>query len=79
MAVTRRIGRLLNRRQCLTRQRPYRLEVPAVVKRRARQAELPHTIYCHTVRATGTNTHLQNGGTIEHAQQIANQESPRMT
>ena len=30
-------------------------------------------------RATGITTYLQNGGTIEHAQQIANHESPRTT
>lgn len=29
--------------------------------------------------ATGITTYLQNGGTIEHAQQIANHESPRTT
>jgi hypothetical protein len=27
----------------------------------------------------GITTYLQNGGTIEHAQQIANYESPRTT
>jgi integrase/recombinase XerD len=27
----------------------------------------------------GITTYLQNGGTIEHAQQIANHESPRTT
>ena len=50
-----------------------------VIKRRARQAGLPHTTWCHTFRATGITTYLQNGGTIEHAQQIANHESPRPT
>ncbi len=30
-------------------------------------------------RAMGITTYLQNGGTIEHAQQIANHESPRTT
>ena len=39
----------------------------------------PETICCHTFRATGITTYLQNGGTIEHAQQIANHESPRTT
>ena len=57
-----------------------------VIKRRARQAGLPLTTCCHTFRATGITTYLQNGGTIEHAQpigghwlQIANHESPRTT
>ena len=49
------------------------------MKRRARQAGLPLTTCCHAFRATGITTHLQNGGTIEHAQQIANHESPRTT
>jgi len=47
---------------------------------------LPGTTCCHTFRATGITTCLpkvlfrgQNGGTIEHAQQIANHESPRTT
>lgn len=44
-----------------------------------RQGRLPHTTCCHTFRATGITTYLQNGGTIEHAQQIANHESPRTT
>jgi integrase len=50
-----------------------------VIKQRARQAGLPRTTYCHTFRATGITTYLQNGGTIEHAQQIANHKSPRTT
>jgi hypothetical protein len=31
------------------------------------------------VGVTGITTYLQNDGTIEHAQQIANHESPRTT
>jgi predicted transcriptional regulator len=41
-----------------------------MIQRRARQAGLPHTICCHTFRATGITTDLHNGGTIEHARQI---------
>jgi len=37
------------------------------------------TTCCHMFQATGITTYLQNGGTIEHAQQIANHESPRTT
>jgi integrase/recombinase XerD len=47
-----------------------------VIKRRARQAGLPETTCCHTFRATGIATYLQNGGTIQHAQRIANREEP---
>jgi integrase len=50
-----------------------------MIKRRARRAGLPENICCHTFRATGITTYLQNGGTIEKAQQIAAHESPRTT
>jgi integrase/recombinase XerD len=76
----RPLFRSLNRERCLSERRLPRLEVLAMIKRRARQAVLPHTTCCHTFRATGITTYLQNGGTIEHAQQqIANHESPRTT
>jgi integrase/recombinase XerD len=71
--------RSLDRERHLTERRLYRLEVLAMIKRRARQASLPQTTFCHAFRATGITTYLQNGGTIEHAQQIANHESPRTT
>jgi len=83
--------RSLDRERHLTARQLHRLEVLAtpaptcdvcrcrVIKRRARQAGLPHTTCCHTFRATGITTYLQNGGTIEHAQQIAAHESPRTT
>jgi site-specific recombinase XerD len=71
--------RRLDRRRHLTERRMHRLEVLAMIKRRARQAGLPDTTCCHTFRATGITTYLQNGGTIEHAQQIAAHESPRTT
>jgi integrase/recombinase XerD len=50
-----------------------------VIKRRARQAGLPNLTCCHTFRTGEIITYLQNGGTIEHAQQIANHELPRTT
>jgi integrase/recombinase XerD len=71
--------RSLDRERHLAERRLHRLEVLAMIKRRARQSGLPHTTCCHTFRATGITTYLQNGGTIEHAQQIANHESPRTT
>jgi len=71
--------RSLDRERHLTERRLHRLEVLAMTKRRAWQAGLPNTTCCHTFRATGITTYLQNGGTIEHAQQIANHESPRTT
>jgi integrase len=39
----------------------------------------PRALAAHTFRATGITAYLENGGTIEHAQQIAAHESPRTT
>ena len=50
-----------------------------MIKRRARAAGLPEDICCHTFRATGITAYLEGGGTIEHAQAIANHESPKTT
>ena len=47
-----------------------------MIKRRAKAAGLPEDTCCHTFRATGITAYLEGGGTIEHAQQIANHESP---
>jgi integrase/recombinase XerD len=56
-----------------------RFDVLHMIKRRAEAAALPYSTCCHTFRATGITTYLQNGGTLEHAQTIANHESPRTT
>ena len=56
-----------------------REDVLAMIKRRAKAAALPYSTCCHTFRATGITTYMQNGGTLEHAQQIAAHESPRTT
>src|SRR5229473_5140312 len=48
-----------------------RSDVLAMIKRRAKAAALPYSTCCHTFRATGITTYMQNGGTLEHAQQIA--------
>lgn len=71
--------RTLDRRRRLTEDRIERREVLAMIKRRARRAGLSPTTCCHTFRATGVTTYLLNGGTLEHAQQIAAHESPRTT
>jgi integrase/recombinase XerD len=63
--------RSLDRERQLTERRLHWPEVLAMIKRRARQAGLPETTCCHTFRAAGITAYLQNGGTIEHAQQIA--------
>jgi integrase/recombinase XerD len=56
-----------------------RFDVFHMIKRRAKAAGLPYSTCCHTFRATGITTYLENGGTLEHAQSIANHESPRTT
>ena len=61
-------GRVLSRRLVL-----------AMIKRRAAAADLPPSTCCHTFRATGITAYLSNGGTLEHAQQIAGHASPKTT
>lgn len=67
------------RSRVLTQTRMQRTEVYLMIKRRAKKAGLPSEISCHTFRATGITAYLENGGTIEKAQQIAAHESPRTT
>lgn len=50
-----------------------------MIRRRAKAAGIETEIGCHTFRATGITAYLENGGTLEHAQQIAAHESPRTT
>ena len=71
--------RSLNRNRQLTTRRIHRREVLAMVKRRARKADLPGTIGCHTMRATGITAYLSNGGLLEHAQRIAAHASSQTT
>ena len=71
--------RTLDRERRLTVRRIDRVDVFAMIRRRARRAGLPEIIGCHTFRATGITTYLENGGTIENAQRIAAHESPRTT
>ena len=56
-----------------------RTDVLRMIKRRAKDTELPSSTCCHTFRATGITAYLENGGTIENAQAIAAHESPRTT
>ena len=67
-AARRLTGRALQRRVVL-----------AMIKRRAAAAGLPASTCCHTFRATGITAYLSNGGTLEHAQQIAGHASPKTT
>ena len=67
-ASRRLTGRALERRVVL-----------AMIKRRAAAAGLPPSTCCHTFRATGITAYLSNGGTLEHAQQIAGHSSSKTT
>ena len=67
-AGRRLTGRALERRVVL-----------AMIKRRAAAAGVPPWTRCHTFRATGITAYLSNGGTLEHAQQIAGHASPKTT
>ncbi len=71
--------RSLDRRHQLTQRRLHRREALAMVKRRARHAGLPDRISNHAFRASGITAYLLNGGTLEHAQQIAAHSSPKTT
>jgi integrase/recombinase XerD len=50
-----------------------------MVKRRPNAAGLSATTCNHTFRATGITANRANGGTLEHAQEIANHASPKTT
>ena len=69
----------VDRSRCLSGRSLTRRVVLAMIKRRASAAGLPASTCCHTFRATGITAYLSNGGTLEHAQQIAGHASPRTT
>ena len=56
-----------------------RRDLLRVVKQRCAQAGLPETICNHSFRGTGITVFLQNGGSLEVAQDIANHSDPRTT
>jgi site-specific recombinase XerD len=56
-----------------------RVDAWRMIQRRARDADMEIRIGCHTFRATGITAYLDNGGTLENAQTMANHESPRTT
>jgi integrase len=63
----------------ITREAMTRTDVFGIVQRRAADAGLTTAVCCHSFRATGITAYLEDGGTLEHAQQIAAHESPRTT
>jgi site-specific recombinase XerD len=54
-------------------------DVWRMIRRRAKKAGIKTQIGCHSFRATGITNYLENGGTLEKAQTMANHESPRTT
>lgn len=71
--------RTLDRRRGLSLRPMHRSDVLRMVYRRAKGAGLDVRACCHTFRATGITSYLENGGTVAQAQQIAAHESPRTT
>lgn len=71
--------RTITRKDQITEKRLHRREALAIVKRYAREAGLPSSICCHSLRATGITSYLLNGGTIEIAQRISGHADPRTT
>jgi integrase len=56
-----------------------RTDALRMIWRRARAAGIETELGCHSFRATGITVYLQNGGLLEHAQQMAAHESARTT
>src|SRR5208337_4574164 len=50
-----------------------------MIQRRTKKAGIPTAVCCHSFRATGITNYLENGGTLEKAQQMAAHESPKTT
>lgn len=71
--------RSLTRSRTLGEKQMHRVDVYRMIAKRAKAARLSVAVCCHTFRATGITAYLENGGTIEKAQQIAAHESPRTT
>lgn len=69
----------VNRQGCLTENRLDRHNAWAMIRRRAKQAGIFTPVGCHSFRATGITTYMQNGGTLETAQRMAAHASTRTT
>lgn len=71
--------RTIDRKGALTERPMTRNDALRMIKRRAKVAGLPESTCCHTFRATGITAYLDNGGTIENAQNIAAHASIKTT
>lgn len=56
-----------------------RTDAYAMIQRRVRDAGIDGRFSCHSFRATGITTYLENGGTLEKAQWIAGHSDSRTT
>lgn len=56
-----------------------RMHAWRMIKRRGRQAKVREEISPHSFRGSGITLYLESGGSLEHAQSIANHESARTT
>ena len=63
----------------LTRNPMSQQDAYRMIQRHAADVGIKTRIGNHTFRATGITAYLKNNGTLEHAQQLANHESPRTT
>ena len=71
--------RSFSRRRELSPQPLHANDVNRMLKSRGEKVGLSSRISPHSFRATGITVYLENGGALEHAQQIAAHESPRTT
>ncbi len=69
----------LGRTGKLGAERLSRHDAYAMVRRRATKAGVVEKIGNHSFRGTGITTYLENDGTLELAQEMANHASPRTT
>ena len=63
----------------LTHNAMWQQDAYRLIQRRAETTSIKTRISNHTFRATGITAYLQNKGTLETAQQLANHESPMTT
>lgn len=63
----------------LTEQAMHRTDVYRMIGRRAAASDVATHIGCHSWRARGITAYLENGGLLEHAQQMAAHASARTT
>lgn len=78
-ATNEPIFRTIGRDRRFTKNRMHRTDALRMIKKRAKDAGLSEDICCHTCRGTGITAYLKNGGTLEHAMQIAGHASASTT